>query len=186
MLDLSAYLSEVRNQFGRPLSLMFESIESAINQVATVTGTDTQGHTSSPNAPQAINVAAGSDHVHVTLTDSSQRSRALHYFLEWSQNDPSFGQPHVEHLGVARGRVLALPAKDGGGNPINYYFRGYSNYLGSKQASDKIYHGTATAPTAVMLSGASTMDLLPSQGAGTGHPQHSGQGFGKPQFARAA
>jgi hypothetical protein len=186
VLNLSAYLAEIRNRFGRPLSLALESVEASINQLGTVAGIDPTGHVSPPNPPQTISVAAGSDHVHVTLTDSSQRSRALHYFLEWSANDPNFGQPHVEHLGVGRGRVLALPAKDGGGAPINYYFRGYSGYLGSSDASRKVYYGTNVSPTAVTLSGTSTLSLLPSQGSGTSHPQESGFGFGKAQYAKAS
>jgi hypothetical protein len=187
-LDLSAYKAEVDNRFGRPLSLIFDMIQSAVNTLGTLAGVDPTGHTSPPSPPQAINVAAGSDHIHITLADASQRSRALNYFLEWSANDPSFGQPHVEHLGTSRGRVLALPAKDGSSVQIKYYFRAYSGYLGSQKASPKIYYGTNLSPSAVTLSGSSKLDLLPSTGAGTASTsgEAGGQGFGTAQFSEAA
>ena len=186
-LDLSSYLTEVRTKYGRPLSIILDSVQSAVNQLGIVAGIDPTGHIAAPDPPQSINVSAGSDHIHVTLTDNSQRSRALNYFVEWA-NEPNFLQPNVEHLGASRGRIFALPANDANSNPISYYFRAYSMQLGAKKASAPIYYGTNLNPTAVTLSGSSTLAILPSTGAGTASTsgQVSGQGFGTPQYAKAA
>jgi hypothetical protein len=185
MLSLQEFMDNIRAQLGGRIASAFQKIEDAVNQTNTLNGTDPTQHTEPPAAPNAINVSAGSDHVHVTLTDHSQRPRAQNYFVEWSANDPSFLQPNVEHLGVTRQRVLALPAKDGEGATINYYFRGYSGTLGAKSASKNITFG-GTIPTAVTLSGSSTLDLLPSTGSGTASTtgQQGGQGFGTAQFSK--
>lgn len=187
MLDLSAYLAEIKNDNPR-LGVAISNIQDAINQLGTITGADPTAHTAPPNPPASIQVSAGSDHIHVTLTDNGQRPRAQNYFVEWSANDPNFLAPNVEHLGAGRGRVMALPAKDGNGDVISYYFRGYSHALGAKNASKRVVFGTTMAPTPVTLSGNSTLNLLPSTGAGTApsNGQKPGQGFGTPQFSQAA
>jgi hypothetical protein len=185
-LDLSQFLTEVKVHQPR-LAVALQNIQDAINQSAILAGTDSTQHTAPPDPPQSLQVAAGDSHVHVTLTDHSQRSKALNYFVEYSVNDPNFRQPHVEHLGASRGRVLALPANDGDNAPISYYFRGYSSYLGSRTASPKVYHGNNLVPTPVTLTGTSKLTLLPSQGSGTNSTtgQQSGTGFGQAQFAKA-
>lgn len=187
MLDLTEYIAEIRSMMGKPwqrMSVMLKKIEDSVNQLGNGTGVDPTGHTDSPPPPQAINVAASASQVHVTLTDNSQRSRPLNYFIEWSVNDASFGAPNVEDLGVSRGRMLPLPAKDNSGNMINYYFRGYSSYPGSVTPSEHIVYGGKYTPSAVQLtSGTSQLTPLPSTGAGTANTNGSqgGQGFGVAQ-----
>lgn len=182
MLDLESFIGELRIKQPR-LAIMLEKIQDAINGVGAMVGADPTGHTSSPPSPSGISVAAGTDHIHVTLSDNSTRTRALNYFVEWSVNDPSFGNPNVEYLGPSRGKVLALPAKDGSGNVISYYVRGYSSYLGSQSPSKKVTFGGAPLPTAVQLTGTSRLTPLSSTGAGTAPTALStgGQGFGLPQ-----
>lgn len=182
-VDLSAYLTQIKNERPRE-GVALQILQDAVNQLALAVGADPTQHIEPPHAPQGINVAAGSDQVHVTVSDSSQRSRALSYFVEWD-TDPNFPQPHMEHLGTGRGRVLALPAMDADSNPYTYYFRTYSSYLSSKTASPKLNFG-GTVPTPVTLSGASQLTLLPSTGGGTASStgQQAGQGFGHAQFAQ--
>lgn len=188
MLDLAEYISEIRSMAGSPwqrMSVMLNKIQDAINQLGDGVGVDPTGHTPSPAPPQGISVAASANQVHVTLTDNSKRTRPLNYFVEWSVNDPSFGNPHVEDLGVSRGRMLPLPAKDGNGNPINYYFRGYSSYPGSVNPSEHVVFGGKFTPSAVQLTaGTSQLTPLASTGAGTAATNGSqgGQGFGVPQI----
>lgn len=186
-LDIAPYLTEIKVKFPR-LGVALEKMQDSVNQLGVLTGGDATQHTAPPDPPQSIQVAAGTDHVHVTLTDSSARSRALNYFVEYSVNDPNFGQPHVEHLGASRGRVLSLPAKNMDGDTLNYYFRGYSGYLGSRTASPKIYHGTNLVPTPVTLTGTSQLNLLNSTGSGTNSTtgQVAGTGYGRPQFSKRA
>lgn len=182
-LDLGEFLGDIRANLGGRISQAFELIQDAVNQGARAAGVDATQHVEPTTAPNAINVAAGSDQVHVTIADSTPRTRAHNYFVEWSANDPSFLSPHVEHLGAGRGRVLPLPAKNANGDQYSYYFRGYSQTLSAKRASAKIVFGGNVSPTAVKLSGESALDLLPSTGAGTAptNGQRGGQGFGNDQ-----
>ena len=182
-LDLSQYLTEIKADNPR-LAVALQNIEDSINQTAQAAGTDATQHTEPPNPLNAINVAAGSDSVHVTLEDNTQRSRALNYFIEWSVNDPSFANSHVEHLVASRGRVLSLPPMDADSNPYTYYFRAYSAYSSSKVPSTPIVFG-GKVPTGVTLSGNTSLTLLNSTGSGTApsNGQRGASGFGKPQFA---
>jgi hypothetical protein len=192
MLDLGKFLTEVRSAarqnpvFAR-MALMTKQIEDAINQLGTATGTDPTGFVSPPDPPSALNVKPANGLVHVTLEDNSQRSRGLHYFVE-ADTDPSFPQPHVEHLGVSRGRFISLPAKDDNGNPQSWYFRAYSMQLGSSQPSAHQVLGGTESPTAVNVGGTTQLTPLPSTGSGTASTsgQQGGTGFGVAQYARSS
>ena len=176
-LDSSQFLKLIKNrdpQLGNYLETMFDAVNVGLNQA----GIDIKGKQQPPSPIAGLNVASGSDHVHVTINDPSTISKNVQYILEWSANDPTFAQPHVEDLGASRGRMLALPAKTGGGATQQYYFRAYSQYMGSDPQQKKIYFGSAGSPTAVTLTGASTMNLLPSQGSGTGRADGTQGGAG--------
>lgn len=165
---------------------MLTKIVSAINQTAGVLGVDSTAHASPPDPPQAIEVKANNGTAHVTLTDHSERGRALNYFIE-HDTDPAFSNPHVAHLVASRGTFLSLPAKDDDGNPQKWYFRAYSMYPGSQKRSDHVILGGFATPTAVDVGGSTQLTPLPSKGAGTASTtgQQGGQGFGAPQFAKA-
>jgi hypothetical protein len=186
-LDLGEFLADIKSKLGGRVGAAFEKIQDAVNQLGVMTGADPTQFNSTPTPPNAINVAAGSDHIHVTLEDNTTRTRAHNYFVEWSANDPNFLAPHMEHLGVGRGRVLALPAKLNADDdaPINYYVRGYSHAIGAKSASAKITFG-GTVPTPINLTGSSALNVLPSTGGGTApsNGQKPGQGFGTNLNAR--
>lgn len=177
MIDSSQFLKLIKNKdphLGNYLESMFDSLNVALNHV----GIDVKGKVQPPAPIAGLNVVAGSDHVHVTINDASQINKNVQYLVEWSNNDPTFAQPHVEHLGATRGRVLALPAKDSLGATQTYYFRAYSQYMGSDPQSKQIYWGQRGAPTAVTLTGSSQLTLLPSQGSGTGRADGSQGGAG--------
>jgi hypothetical protein len=180
MLDASQFLNEIRNKDAH-LGKLLEQLIDGLNGVANHVGVDPTGKVKPPDPHQALNIAAGSDHVHVTITDNSKVKKNVNYFVEWSANDPAFANPHVEALGPSRGKVLPLPAKDGGGVPIQYYFKSYSQYPGSDPQSRHTFFGPKFAPTPVTLTGASTLALLPSAGSGTGKPDgsQSGSGLGR-------
>jgi hypothetical protein len=184
MLDLAELLTEVR-EWNPRLSLLLSKIQTAVNQLGIVTGADPTGHSSTPARPASINVSAGTDHVHVALTDVASRSRPLSYFIEISANDPSFQAPYVRPLGPARDGIFSLPAMDGDSTQITYYVRGYSQYQGSSP-SDKVVFGGASAPTPITLSGSSMLNLLSSPGAGTAETngQRPGFGFGPQTFSQ--
>jgi hypothetical protein len=177
MIDSIQFLRKIKNEnpvLGNYLESMFDAVNVALNHA----GIDIKGKIQPPAQIAGLNVAAGSDHVHVTINDSSQINKNVQYFVEWSANDPNFSQPHVEHLGASRGRVLALPAKDGLGATQNYYFRAYSQYMGGDPQTKQIYYGSVGAPTAVTLTGSSQLSLLPSQGSGTGRADGTQGGAG--------
>jgi hypothetical protein len=181
MFDRSQFLKQIKNSWphlGILLETMFENVDVMANHL----GMDMKGRVAAPPTLAGLNVAAGSDHVHVTINDASTVKKNIHYFVEWSANDPTFASPNVEHLGASRGRVLALPAKNGSGATNQYYFRAYSQYLGSDPAQKQAYFGTVGAPTAVTLTGASTLNLLQSTGSGTasGDGSQGGYGLGRP------
>jgi hypothetical protein len=180
MLDGSQFLNEIRNRDPH-LGKLLEDIIDGVNGVANHAGFDPTGKVQPPDPLAAINIAAGTDHVHVTLTDNSKIKKQANYFVEYSVNDPSFSNPHVEHLNASRGRVLALPAKDSNNAAISYYFKAYSQYPGSDAQSKHAFFGGRFTPTAVQLTGSSKLTLLPSPGSGTGLPDgsQSGSGLGK-------
>lgn len=177
MLDVTQFLKEVRN-FNPHLGLLLEQVVDGINGIGNHIGVDPEGKTQPPDAHQSLNVVAGTDHVHVTITDNSQVKKNQQNFVEWSVNDPAFASPHVEDLGASRGRVMALPAKDGGGVPITYYFKSYGQLFGSDAQSKHTYFGTKLNPTGVQLTGSSQLTLQPSTGSGTGRPDGSQSGSG--------
>lgn len=182
MLDSSQFLKQIKNKdphLGMFLETWFDQVNGALQQV----GADIKGKIEPPPPVAGLSVAAGSDHVHVTINDPSQLNKNVQYFVEYSANDPTFAQPHVEHLGATRGRVLALPAKNGSGATQQYYFRAYSQYLGSdpQPPQKHQYFGALGNPTPVTLTGSSTLTLLPSPGSGTGRADgtQGGAGLGK-------
>ena len=177
MIDPTQYLKQIQNRdpkLGMLLEAWIDQVSTTFNHL----GMTTTGKVDKPAQLAGLNVAAGSDHVHVTITDGAAINKNVQYFVEYAVNDPSFAAPHVEHLGASRGRVLALPAKDGGAVVQQYYFRAYSQYLGGDPQSKHIYYGTRFAPTAVTLSGSSQLTLLSSTGSGTGRADGTQGGAG--------
>ena len=177
MIDSSQFLKKIKNKdphLGNLLENWFDAVNTALHHV----GVDIKGKLQPPPPIAALNVVAGSDHVHVTINDPSAISKNVQYFVEYSVGDPTFAQPHVEELGASRGRVLALPAKNGSGTVQNYYFRAYSQYHGSDPQTKKAYFGSLGAPTAVTLTGSSQLTMLPSQGSGTGRADGTQGGAG--------
>lgn len=177
MIDSSQYLKQIKNKDPH-LGLLLENWFDQINTAFGHLGISTQGKVQPPPPISGLNLSPGSDGVHVTLNDASQINKNVQYFVEYSAGDPTFAQPHVEHLGASRGRVISLPAKTGGGAAQTYYFRAYSQYMGSDPQSKHIYYGSRGNPTAVTLTGSTTLDLLPSQGSGTGRPDGTQGGAG--------
>lgn len=178
-LDSSQFLKKIKNKdphLGMFLETWFDQVNNALQQA----GISIKGTQLPPPPIAGLNVAAGTDQVHVTINDPSQLGKGVNYFVEYSVNDPSFAQPHVEHLGATRGKVLALPAKNGSGALQTYYFRAYSQYQGSNPPPAKAhqYFGQRGNPTGVTLTGSSQLTLLPSPGSGTGRADGTQGGSG--------
>lgn len=177
MIDSSQFLKKIKNDnpiLGNYLESMFDSVNVALNHI----GIDIRGNVQPPSPIAGLNVASGSDHVHVTINDNSTLNKNVQYLVEWSADDPTFAQPHVEDLGSSRGKVLALAAKNLSAVTHQYYFRAYSQYPGSNPQTKKAYWGTLGSPTAVTLTGSSQLNYLPSQGSGTGRADGTQGGAG--------
>ena len=170
MLDIGKFVAEIRSRanavpvFAR-LALALEQTQDAVNSLGTATGVDPTNHTTPPDPPSNIDVKAANGLAHVTLSDTSQRSRALQYFIE-ADTDPAFPNPHVQHLGVSRGAFIPLPAKADDATAQSWYFRAYSQYPGSQQRSDHQVFG-GSIPTPVSVGGSTQLTPLPSTGSGT-------------------
>jgi hypothetical protein len=182
-LDIENFITELAVNQPR-MALMMRKVVTAINQTANVQGVDSTDFQSPPSPPQNISVKAANGLAHVTITDNSQRGRALNYFLE-HDTSPAFPNPHIVHLVASRGTFLTLPAKNDSGAAQSWYFRAYSMYPGSEKRSDHIVFGGST-PTPVNVGGTTQLTPLPSTGAGTASTfgGQGGQGFGSAQFAK--
>ena len=181
-LDLAQLISAVATRsrnYPQLLSNGLQRIEDGINNLGSQLAADPVGLSAVPPPLEAVNVKASGEQVHVTLTHNAPIQKNIHYFVEYTQNDPNFLAPHVEHFGTSRGRVLHLPTNDDGGSPINYYFRAYPQLPGSKPAAPMNFGGVT--PTAVTLGGTTNLTLQSSTGSGTGaaNGQQGGWGFGK-------
>lgn len=80
MIDSSQFLKQIKNRdphLGNYLESMFDSINVALNHM----GIDIKGKQQPPPPIAGLNVAAGSDHVHVTINDSSTINKNISYFL---------------------------------------------------------------------------------------------------------
>lgn len=165
------------------LGLILDQVQEAVNAQGTAIGVDSTGHTSPPDAPNAISVKAAGGMAHVVLTDNNQRNRALHYFVEAS-TDPSFPdqKTHTEYLGPGRSKFFSLPNQTDGAGAQPWYFRSYSMNLGSNQRSAHQVYGGSASPTPVTVGGSVQLTPLPTTGSGT--TQQAGQGFGTSQFAK--
>jgi hypothetical protein len=181
-LDLSQVIAAVATKAGNGHTLLsnaLQRIEDAINNGFQQLAAEPVGLASPPPPLEGVNVKTSGELVHVTLTHNVPISKNIHYFVEYTQNDPNFLVPHVAHLGTSRGVVLNLPTKTDAGVAHNYYFQAYAQFPGSKPAKPVSFGGLT--PTAVTLSGTTQLTLQPSTGSGTALPDGSqgGSGFGK-------
>jgi len=181
-LDLNQVIAAVATRaqnYPQLLSNALQRIQDGVNNLGSQLAADPVGLASPPPPLEAVNVKTSGEQVHITLTHNVPIQKNVHYFVEYTQGDPNFLAPHVEHLGTSRGRVLNLPTKLDGGSAASYYFRAYPQFPGSKPADPVNYGGLA--PAAVTLSGSTELTLQPSTGSGTAaaNGQQGGWGFGK-------
>lgn len=114
--------------------------------------------------------------LHWVHTHNSPLQRGIQYITEVS-NDPSFINAHPIDAGASRSGFHPLPALDDNGDPTNYYLRVVSQNHGSAPSVPTVFGG-ANTPTKIVLTGATRMSLLTTQGAGTARPGQTGKGLG--------
>lgn len=185
-LDIQKEIDRLRQipEHGNSLATALERIVKSVNVLGTNAGVDPTGAKLPAPAPVgAVNVKTdGAGTIYATISDASPLQRGIHYFMEYD-TDPNFTRPHVIHMGPSRTMPPhTLPAKDDGGNPVNYYFRAYSQYPGS-DPGEKISFGGST-PTPVAPGGAVQLSLFQSNGSGSSSNtgEEGGRGFGTVLF----
>jgi hypothetical protein len=183
-LDLAQVISAVANRSGnypQLLSAALQRIQDGVNNLGSQLAADPVGLASPPPPLEALNVKTAGEQVHVTLTHNAPIAKNIHYFVEYTQNDPNFLAPHVEHLGTSRGRVLNLPTKLDDGSAASYYFRAYPQLPGSKPAAPLNYGGIVPTPVTLTSTSPTSLTLQPSTGSGTAaaNGEQGGWGFGK-------
>jgi hypothetical protein len=177
MFDQIAFLKEITNRDPH-LGRLLDSIIQNMNGMANHIGVSQAGRVAPPPILQGINVAFNNGTVHVVLQHNVPINKGIRYFIH-AANEPSFQAPHVFDLGASRTLFTALPNKDGSGNQLNWYFRAFSQYLGSNP-SKALNFGTKFSPTAVQVGGTAQFTPLASTGSGSGPANGQGgvQGLG--------
>lgn len=152
-------------------------IMNALNQASQTVGIDPTQEFPTPDAPDALSIAAANGFFDAVITDNNPL-RGVSYFLEWDTN-PSFPAPRTINLGPTRTLYRQL------GN-LTLYWRCYEQFVGSNQ-SPYMYFGTQANPTAVVGGGAAGPAPMPSTGTGAGTSKGAnpfppvGGGFGPVQ-----
>ena len=166
--------------WGQYLGNAILRLQQGVNALGKNVAVDPTGTQPAPPTVQQLTVKTnGTGLVHAVISDNNPIQKNLHYFVEYDTS-PSFSQPHVVHLGASRSmNPINLPAKDDDGNAQKFYFRAYSQYIGS-HPGEVVNHG-GDAPTAVDPGGTQQMSLVPSTGSGTAQSsgEQGGSGFGK-------
>ena len=159
------------------LGNLLRRIIKGITQTASNSGVSPVGESDPPPTIGAVNIKASGEIVHATINDAAPVVKGINYFVE-AATEPNFLNPHVEDLGTSRGKFFNLPSLTDTGGAQTWYFRGYSQYLGSKPSTKIPYGGLA--PTGVTLTGSTQLTPLSSTGSGTAASNGSqgGQGFG--------
>lgn len=165
---------------GRYMVNALRKVMSGINNLGSNIAVDPTGaNVSAPNPIQNLTVKASSGSYHAVISDANPIQRGLNYFVEYD-TDPSFSQPHVQHLGASRTMApIQLPAKDDDGNDTAWHFRAYSQYRGGDPGTPVNFGGKK--PTPVSGGGTLQMSLIPSTGSGTAQNsgQQGGSGLGR-------
>jgi hypothetical protein len=151
----------------------------SINNIGKQIGVSPVGAQGPPNSPQGLQVKVVGEYLHVAIQDNSEVQKGVQYFVHIA-NNPQFSQPIVHDYGASRTVTPhVLPTFDDSGVKQNWYVRAFSQYHGSQPSKPVVYGGIT--PTAIQMSGATHMTLLPSTGSGTGSGsgQSGAVGIGK-------
>lgn len=181
-------LANKNQEIGRWTAAALRMIENAVNHLGKNLSAAPSGDMATPAPVQQLQIKASGEMVHAVIQDNTPIRKHVNYFLEYA-TEPNFLEPHVEHLGTSRTRVISLPTNTDGttnpttgvvtpGTPQQYYFRAYSQYLGSKPSKYINFGGDLAQP--ISLTGSTNLTLLPSTGSGTAQNsgQQGGYGFG--------
>lgn len=147
------YIKQTNNRVGEAI----DDLLKGHNNVAAQLATNPNGGDVVPAQVSQLQVQhIGSGAIDLAITDPSPISRAINYYVEYSQS-ASFSNSYTHVMGPSRNsHSLVLP------NGI-WYFQARSQYPAGGPAS-----GPVAAKTSVAVTGSSSATLFPSQGSGTG------------------
>lgn len=181
MADLSGgqLLSEIENAWPKLGIFLRSKVIPAINTLGQNSAVAPVGEIAAPARPGQVNVKVAGEIAHITIDDSQQMLRGIHYHIELATN-PQFSAPLVIHLGPSRQHFISLPTKDDAGATHDWHARAYSQYQGS-QPSGFTFYGGGNAPLAFQMAGTTQLTPLASTGSGTAssNGQQGGSGLGK-------
>lgn len=184
---------------GRELALLKDSaplaasliqrIIDAVNRTGVNAGVSPVGQLPPPPPVDATTVAGSYDATSNTLTAPGEILHAVHthntplqrgiQYVTEIDTDPSFPAPHPINQSTSRSVFASLPSHDSNGQ-LGYYLRVTPQYHGSAPQKPTVYGGLQ-GPTKIVMTGSTTMDLIPSQAAGTARPGQGGKGLGPVQ-----
>jgi hypothetical protein len=183
-LDYTRELAIVRQQFPLLGSLLRRVVD-GINHLAGNVAAAPQGELPPPPPVDAITVkgtlsgntlTAPGEILHFVHTHNVPLNRGIQYITELDTS-PGFPAPHPIDTGSSRSGFVNLPTKDDSSLVHSYYLRVTCQYPGSKPSKPTVYGGLQ-GPTAIQMTGTTSMSLLTSQAAGTAKPGQGGQGLG--------
>jgi hypothetical protein len=174
-------LAEIENSYPR-LGVFFRHyVIPAIQKTAENAAVDTQTQIPAPEAPHSISVTTAGEMMQVTVNHQSPITKGVHYIYSVATN-PQFIGAQVEVKPATRAPLhFTLPTKNAAGTENHQYYVAVQTQYPGSQPSIPTYHG-GNPPTAVTMSGTTTMDITP--GTGTGTATNGGQtlvGLGKSQ-----
>lgn len=169
------------------LGRLFERIIFGVNKLAANTSTASLGELTAPPPINSTSVkgaynastntlTAPGEILHWVHTHNAPLQRGIQYVTEVS-DDPNFINAHPLDAGASRSGFHSLPSLDDNGVPVNYYLRVVAQNHGSAPSTPFVFGG-ANNPTKIVMTGATRMTLLPTQGAGTARPGQTGKGLG--------
>lgn len=118
------------------------------------------------NVAQVSAQHLGNGLVDVALTDNSEVSRAISYFVDVDSSPNFTANPRTYTNGPVRNISMTLPNG-------TWYLQGYSQYQHGGPPSTPVRF-----PQPIVVSGSASLPLLPAQGGGTGAAGRAGQGAG--------
>jgi hypothetical protein len=172
--DIEKNLNYIKQKDAR-LGEAIKGLLDGLMSVASQSNTSPQQPPSAPPPVNGVSVAARNGQMTISVTDTNQVYRDIHYYAEHADN-PQFQNPQIVHMGHSR-NSLPIPI----GNQTRYV-RVYSSY-GLGPPSAPVYHGSQAQPLPVAGGGADAgPSFLPSQGSGTGPTGVGLQGPGVQPF----
>lgn len=164
-------LSQIENENPKLGQYLRQYVNTAIQTTAQNAAVDPHSEIPAPAPPESVNVTTAGELMQVVVNHQAPLQKGVQYLTHIATN-PQFTNAIVIDHGSSRAPAhIALPTKDGSGATHSYYVATVAQYPGSKPSAPTYFGGVS--PTAVTMSGLTSMDIQPGTGSGTA--QNGGQ-----------